>query len=457
MDLGDLLLTPLYLLILYGLARLFRPKGHLPKLNTWYFTAFWLKMFACIAFSLYFVYVYPADVAHLYFPEANTLYKRILQDPGNVQYLFKSGTEYDFTFIENTDNRGYFYSEANVIVIKLGAVANFLSFGKFLPVNLLFAGLGFAGLWRLFLFFYLQKPRLHGAIAACILFLPSVVFWTSGLSKDTLCLAALGFISLSFYRVIFLRRMVFQNTILFLLFSLLLGAVKVYILASYLPFLFLYAVLSTIERHPVFLMRMVLAPAFVAMSMLVSVLLLIQFEDALGKYALQEVTSSIAQLNESFQERTGNADAASNFNLGVQFDPTLGGLVRAAPFAVVATFFRPFIWEVDKVSQLLAALESVILILLTVYVLFKSRIYRFFVVLFTNPLVMYCFFFAVVFGVFVGSSTVNFGTLVRYKVPCLPFFSLSLVFILDQLRNARAPRQNQRYSLAMPMADSVPS
>ena len=52
----------------------------------------------------------------------------------------------------------------------------------------------------------------------------------------------------------------------------------------------------------------------------------------------------------------------------------------------------------------------------------------------TDPLIMYCFLFSFVFAIFVGASTLNFGTLVRYKIPCLPFFTISLFLIYEKVK-----------------------
>jgi len=47
---------------------------------------------------------------------------------------------------------------------------------------------------------------------------------------------------------------------------------------------------------------------------------------------------------------------------------------------------------------------------------------------------MYCFWYAVLFAIFVGAITLNFGTLVRYKIPCIPFYLAALVLILDKCK-----------------------
>jgi hypothetical protein len=50
---------------------------------------------------------------------------------------------------------------------------------------------------------------------------------------------------------------------------------------------------------------------------------------------------------------------------------------------------------------------------------------------------MFLLIFAIVFSFGVGVSTFNFGTLVRYKIPMLPFFVTALILIGDYLKRHR--------------------
>jgi hypothetical protein len=51
---------------------------------------------------------------------------------------------------------------------------------------------------------------------------------------------------------------------------------------------------------------------------------------------------------------------------------------------------------------------------------------------------MYCFLFSCVFALFVGASTLNFGSLVRYKIPCMPFYLIALFLIYDKVKQKAA-------------------
>jgi hypothetical protein len=54
-----------------------------------------------------------------------------------------------------------------------------------------------------------------------------------------------------------------------------------------------------------------------------------------------------------------------------------------------------------------------------------------------NPDVMFCLVFAISFAFAVGVSTFNFGTLVRYKIPLMPFYGMALLVLYHLSKSER--------------------
>ena len=79
--------------------------------------------------------------------------------------------------------------------------------------------------------------------------------------------------------------------------------------------------------------------------------------------------------------------------------------------------------------MLLAALESLLILLITFWVLVKAGLWGLLKQLVNNPVVAFCFVFSFVFAFAVGVSTFNFGTLVRYKIPLIPFYLIGLAIL----------------------------
>lgn len=190
-------------------------------------------------------------------------------------------------------------------------------------------------------------------------------------------------------------------------------------------------------------MKYMLTPLFLLSSILVFTQVLNSYNQELGGYAVQGLAGSIEKLNDAYEAIDGDAAAESNFKLGVDFDGTPAGFVKLAPAAIFATFFRPLPWEAHKISQFIACIESFALFMLTIFVLFKSGPFRFFRIIFSEAMITYCFLFSIVFAVFIGASTLNFGTLVRYKIPSLPFYTIALFLVYEKAKIISANRKLQ--------------
>ena len=121
--------------------------------------------------------------------------------------------------------------------------------------------------------------------------------------------------------------------------------------------------------------------------------------------------------------RTGEG---SGYTLG-ELDGSWQSMLKLAPQAINISLFRPYLWEVINPLMFLSAIESFILLLLTIYVVWRVR-WRLFAQL-EKPDVLFCIIFALIFAFAVGVSTFNFGTLSRYKIPLMPYYLLALGMI----------------------------
>lgn len=434
MGYGDLILFPIYLIFFSLFFKIIRNTYEDPLLRKYHRQGFWIKIIGCIAFFTYSVYLSPGDSIGLYQKEGNNIYHLILQDPGRLSWLFQKGKVFDESFLKDRFNSGYFASEANFMVTRIVALLSFITAGRYAVISLIFACIAFSGIWKLFLFFYEQYPHMHKRFAIAILFFPSFVFWSGGILKDTLCIASMGWITYSLYEIFCRKKSILKNLVILFVFGYLLSVLKVYILLSYAPFFILFIILKNVQQIHNKFFRYLLAPTLIFICMFGFTKVLNSLNGELGAYAVKDVTASIQHLNDAFKSLDGNETAESNFELGMAFDGSFVGLIKLAPVAVATTFFRPFIWEAHKTSQLIASVESLILMILTAFVILKTGLKTFIKLILTDPMIMYCFLFSFVFAMFIGASTLNFGTLVRYKIPCLPFYTISLFLIYDKVK-----------------------
>ena len=79
--------------------------------------------------------------------------------------------------------------------------------------------------------------------------------------------------------------------------------------------------------------------------------------------------------------------------------------------------------------MIMSGLENLFLLGLTLVVIFRVGIFKIISVVRNEPFVSFALLFSIFFAFSIGFSTPNFGALVRYKIPIIPFF-VPLLFIL---------------------------
>lgn len=147
----------------------------------------------------------------------------------------------------------------------------------------------------------------------------------------------------------------------------------------------------------------------------------------LGKFSIEKmlVTASVTQKDLKQDYYHG-----SSFDIG-DFEPTIGGMLGKAPAAMMVGLFRPFLWEARNPVMLASGLENFSFLLMALGVgvgaLFDFR--KFTRTLMDNPFLIFLLSYSILFSLLVGLSTSNFGALVRFKIPFLPFFVCALLLM----------------------------
>ena len=68
---------------------------------------------------------------------------------------------------------------------------------------------------------------------------------------------------------------------------------------------------------------------------------------------------------------------------------------------------------------------------------------RFTKLILTNPEVQFCLIFSLLFAFSVGFTSYNFGSLVRYKIPFMPFYYIALFILADKEKQPEVKRVAQ--------------
>jgi hypothetical protein len=428
MELKDLLLTPFYLVIIYVFAYRFRKTNTDKVTKRYYIPALTVKIIGAIALGLIYQYYYAGGDTYNFFHDSEILWNVILSNPATGLKLLLSpgkifyGEAFDYTI------RMYFYQDiASYTVVRLSAFLGLFTFHTYTINALLFACISFSGIWALYRAFYSIYPKLHKELAIAIFFLPSVFFWGSGLMKDTLCMGALGWLFYGFYFGTIKKTRILKSIFVILGSMLVLIQVKVYILLAFLPPALFWIFNENNARIRNKFLRLIAKPAFYTIGIVAAYFGATRLTQGDNQYDLSRIGER-TKINSEYLYALSVAQNGSAYHIG-NFDGTLESMITVAPQAVNVALFRPYLWEVKNPVMLLSSLEATLFLWLSIYLILKVGVARSAFLLSTEPLLTFCLIFSIVLAFAVGVNSFNFGTLVRYKIPFMPFY-LSALYVM---------------------------
>lgn len=425
----EFFLLPVYLLIAGFAGRQFIKKSGYPKyISLFFFFGLFLKLFGSIVFALMQQYFFMEGDTFMYFSTGLDIQKELLNNfPSGIKLYFMEPGEfskYYETHFDNTHNFGYVAAARNLFTAKISSVLSILGFGGYLLTSLLFGTLAFSGMWRMFSLFRSLFPSLTKELALCFLFMPSIIYWGAGIMKDTICLAAIGWLFSEFYYFFIAGQKKFLKlVIIFICFYVLLN-IKSYIAACMLIVLILWLVIRLVSG------KKTISTAF-SLSILAAIIIItaISFDSLLVPIQenLLEQFSNYINDSQTLYEMMGS-DKALMTNISY-VNPTWSSILSNIPAALLNALFRPFIWEATNINILIAAIENLFFMLFCIYVLVRVGPVRILKKLFSSQLLAICLLFTLLFSIFIGLTCFNFGTIVRYRLPSVPFFFLTLLLL----------------------------
>lgn len=392
----------------------------------YFMPAFMLHALGSLSFALVYWYYYGYGDTFGFFNIAHMFRQAISDDPGKLIGVF---TSFDMDFFNSIASqygyRGWYAMVPHTVsVAKVATFFSFLTGVHFLPISLFFGFFSFLGSWAMYRTFQRMLPALYKEFAYIVLFFPSIWFWGSGLSKDSLTFGGLGFLIYGTYNLFFLRRKGLQSIIITILAAYLLFHVKPYVVVAFMPAALSWWVIGYQQKIRSAAIRKLFFPVALIL-LIVGFGLINQFLSSnLEQFSLENVQGNMLGYQAGL-ERYGTAGSQySLYSFG-------GGNVQFFSMmipAIITTFFRPFPWEMHSFFAAIAAAESFIMLILFWRLFRRLGLKQMLQTLYSNPVVLFCTIFAIIFGISVGIASQNFGTMVRYRLPAIPLF-LSGIFI----------------------------
>ena len=453
MELKDLYITPLYLALIYGIA--YGVRGSVTNVYTkkYFIPALTVKVVGAIALGILYHTLYGGDTNN-YYRMATVVYHAFGDSFGAGLELVTTSGSATPAIAKYADQIAWFGHGSNeYFVIRVAAVFAVLSFDTYTVIAILFAATTFSGMWMMYMTFAKIRPQVYKELAIAVFFLPSVFFWGSGLLKDSLCLGALGWLFYCFYRGTIERKNILRCLIIGLLMGGVILSMKTYILLAFMPPALLWVFNENTRNIKSAAVRWVVKPLFLGVGAIVALFAMSQLAAADERFNLDKIGEQ-SKITADYLQQVSKTEQGSGYNIGAQ-DGTLSGMAKLAPQAIVVALFRPFLWEARNPTMLLSALEATYFLLLTVRIFWRVGFFKTLSAISSVPVLTMCFVFSLIFAISVGISSGNFGTLVRYKIPLMPFY-LSGLYILQSITVPQAAaRAGQRRVAGVPRLAGV--
>lgn len=442
-SINDIFLVPLCIIIMYAIVRGRANACTDITIRKYYYQAFYFKMFCVFAYTLVTEFYFGGGDTNLYYQVIKDLRAALADDFDNFSVIVTTTklTENNplapYLLYDNYTNiitYGYMVAANNFFMPRLGLIPSLLFFNSYICICICFSMFALGGAIRLFKMFYYYYPSARKELALAVFFLPGVGFWSAGLLKDTICFGAVGFIVYGVFTIFIRKRKIGASLFWIFVGSYLLYMIKIYIFLVLILALVIWIFAETNRLVKDKTLRQIFALMTFAIAGGAGFFLLQYFtsSETLQQYQLDNLITSAEKqrYNYSVINQYAPQEQGSYYTINAS-NPVL-----LVVNSIAATFFRPLPWEVRSGAAILSAAEALAFIFLTLGIFFKKGLILPFKLIFKDPRVLFCFVFAIVFAVGVGASTANFGTLSRYKIPCMPFY---LIMLLMLYRNSQLP------------------
>jgi len=375
-----------------------------PVLRSAYWPALLCKLTAGIALGLVYRYYYVAGDTFLFYQDGVTLtewgkdnfqaYCRFLWNSDGLVSIWNS--------LRGHEPRSLFFS-------KMVSLVNFITNENYWITGCYFSFASFLSamvLARTLIRFY---PYARVAAVLSCLFIPSVVFWSAGIVKESVAMMSLCFLASIFLRIMKDDDFYSADVLRTLLFIWILWNVKYYYAALFLTVSATSIIVKIVSwNNP--------RPAFYKQLLIWVVVFFMPFSIAAWlkpNFRYENFFRVVIENNQAYNALSIHNDVIGYHNL----QPTATSLLVNAPWALCSGLLRPFPWEIQTVFQALISVENIALLMLLI--LAVKNIARCKTI--DCMIVWSALVYIVLLCTFLALSTPNFGTLSRYRIGLLPF------------------------------------
>ncbi len=284
-----------------------------------------------------------------------------------------------------------------------------LSGGSYWITSLWLSFISFVSCWYLVITLSQLYPKIKAICIISFLFIPSIVFWSSGIIKDSIAFSSVAIL------IVILQ--IFHESKRIRILELILALLSAFILLKLKHYLF---IVVTIYAAAIFTLK-VLNRVPKRWKLIATVLVLsagfIGTQNIHPYLKIDRLAWTLYQNNQAILKKT---DPENRLDIEIE-NESWSAVINEIPDAIHIGLFRPSFFDTVPIWGTLHQVENLILTTLifsSIILLFKTdcRIDR--------PMIIGAIFCILMLATLLPLSTPNFGTLVRYKNAYLPFLFL---------------------------------
>lgn len=392
--------------------------------STTLYILFFIKLISAYCLFLVYTRYYTdrstADIFK-YFDDSTWLFKNVFSKSPVNYFKIILGIHIDQPYIHyELKQTQYWFKphETNVFndnrtVIRFNLIIYLISLGYYHIHTLILCFLSFIGLTGIYKTFHKLFPQKTLILIICIYFLPSVLFWGSGILKESILLFSVGVFVYKLSEIVLHQNKSISNYVIITVAFLLLTITKPYVILTLTP-----SIIALLTYHYFKKISILFHYIFVHLFCIVIALIINHYNSNL------DVLGNIVYKQHDFLNVARDTHANSTIYVE-KLSNNIYSFIHFSPLAFVNGFFRPTILELHSISYLPSILESTLLIFGFCLFLFKKRIS---LDINQKLIIYFSLFFSMFLALLIGLATPVLGAIVRYRVPYLPFL-YSTIFL----------------------------
>lgn len=385
--------------------------------NIIFSSALLLKVLAACAVGWLYLYYYQGGDTIGYYHDAEILSGIFRENVYTYfQAIFGNYEAQDLQYI--SQSRALFFA-------KIASVISIFSLQNYWLIAISFSLIHFFASW-----WFVMQLRATFAISGYVLyppflFYPSVVFWSSGLLKESVALALIYIlcgIFLQVYQQGFFGKNEIIQFLLSMLCAWLLWMLKYYYAAILLPLLLLLLIIGLLKRYTNVLSNAGRSVLIIVCTLSITFLSIMHLHPNLHPDLFLQAIVRNHELSV----------AASNEGEYVQYEelePDLYSFMFYMPKAIFSGLFRPLPGEGNSYLHILAGLENLLLLGLSLAAFFTIILRKKQVDV--SIVSIACVLYILTLAGLIAIASPNFGSLVRYKVAYAPFWLFLCLLTLN--------------------------